>query len=221
MFWFKKKPPNWLPPDYPVYAAPHVGMPWTLTDDQAKENFDYLLQNKPFRIEALATLLTNFDIDLQAGLSAESPDQLLIDLHNWSGEYWHQLPKSEAAANLSTQQEKRIHWFNSDCSGDDLIYSVITDTGIALGELLMRQMPNAYWSLVLDKEDIADKMLFAQRHLVSFPRNDGLTRHSTSDVILLAMDRYASIDSFNHKYANPWQMTFHRISKVGIKGALD
>ena len=221
MFWFKKKPPNWLPSDYPVYAAPHVGMPWELTDDQAKENFDYLLQNKQFRIEALANLLTKFDIDLQAGLSAESPDQLLIELHNWSGEYWHQLPKSKAMANLSMQRDKDSHWFNSDCSGDDLIYSVITDTGIALGEQLIRQMPSAYWSLVLDKEDVADKMLFAQRHLVLIPRNDGLTRHSRSDVILLAMDRYASIDSFDHKYANPWLMSAHGSIEIGIKGSSD
>jgi len=86
---------GWLPPDYPVYEEPHVGIPWELTDAQAKENFEYFLQNKTLRIKALANLLTQFDIDLEAGLNAESPDELLTDLHKWSGDYWQQVPKSK------------------------------------------------------------------------------------------------------------------------------
>jgi len=90
-----------------------------------------------------------------------------------------------------------------------------------LGELLIRQLPSAYWSLVLDYEDIADKMLFARRYVVSVPWVDNPSHLGESDVLMQALDRYANPDSFEGKYVNSWLMSIHLDIESGFKGTLD
>ena len=143
-----KKPPHWLK-DYPLYAQPFAAAASKLTDAQGDANFSYFLTNKDSRINALASLLTSFDIDVHAGMKASSPDKLVTRLYQWSGEYWPQY--------FSKAIHTDAHWIASRRQDSDLIYSVITDTAIVIGELIIKHHPTYSWNL--DRE--ADNRIMA------------------------------------------------------------
>jgi len=144
--WFnKKKRPDWLA-GYPVYDAPHIGVGRTLSEVQANENLAYLLANKSDRLNGLSTLLEQFNIDVAAGFASDTPDGLINDLYQWSGEHWK---------DYHDKNHLRKQWLQSDRSGQDLIYSLAMDTALALGDLLIQHRPTYDWGVDLDVDNIA------------------------------------------------------------------
>ncbi|ASJ76629.1 hypothetical protein [Granulosicoccus antarcticus] len=90
----------------------------------------------------LADLLTGFDIDVRAGMNATSPDPLVTQLYQWSGEHWPMF------------FDKAIHnerqWIASNKQDGNRIYSVIMDTAIVMGELIIKHRPTYCWNLDRD-----------------------------------------------------------------------
>lgn len=150
---FKKKPLNWLS-GYPVYEQPFTAAACKLTGAQADANFEYFAAHKDLRINALSSLLTGFDIDIHAGLSSASPDTLVTQLYQWSGEHWPQYFDKGIHSNK--------HWIASTRQDANLIYSLITDTAIVIGELIIKQRPTYSWNLDRD----ADNKLMASYNRV-------------------------------------------------------
>lgn len=170
MHWFKR----WLGlkpklPDllitYPPYEIPYPGggceidpmerafLPSThldykhITPEQAQANLDYLLTHKQVRIDIFACLLKHFDVDVHTGLEANNPKPFLDQLHLWVYTQW----PSVYSKKLADPQR----WWDSPKHGEDIVYSMITDMAIVLGELVIRHHPDFYWDLNRNPKDKA------------------------------------------------------------------
>src|SRR5215813_5729923 len=74
--------------DYPPYRIPHRGPGRRLSLAEAEENLTYLLDHKEERLAIVSALLTRFDLDAAAGLTADDMRPLLDGLWRWSCAEW-------------------------------------------------------------------------------------------------------------------------------------
>lgn len=154
MAWFKEwfnltskpKLPGLLK-DYPPYSAPYPGSGDNLTPKQAQANLNYLLTHKRVRINIFAELLEHFDIDIHTGLKAADPKVLLDQLHRWVHTQW----PSVHTKSLATLPYN--HWVVSTRNGDEIVFSMLMDMAIVLGELVLRHQPEFYWDINRNPQD--------------------------------------------------------------------
>lgn len=118
-----------------------------ITPEQGQANLDYLLANKQVRIEIFAGLLTHFDIDVHAGLEAADPQPFLDQLHTWVYTQWPSLYSKKLA--------EPQRWWGSAKHGEDIVYSLIMDMAIVLGELVIYHHPEFHWDLNRNPKDKA------------------------------------------------------------------
>jgi len=192
---FKKKKVNavWLA-DYPVYEAPHIGVGRALSEVQAEENLSYLLANKSSRIEALSTLLKTFDIDVAAGFAYATPEQLITQLYDWSGEHWGAYNRAEYT---------RKHWQTNQRRDDDLIYSVVMDTAIVLGDLLVQHKPTYQWGLDVDSGNAG--MSSYRRCVVQAPMATDPSIMAIFDPEQMVAERVFDPNKPHWAWENQWQ----------------
>ncbi len=182
---------GWLR-DYPPYQAPHVGVGRTLSEAQASENLDYLLANKAQRLHYLAELVEQFDIDVMAGLDSNSPQGLVDALYHWADAHWSDVAGTDKTRNA---------WPKSTRDGDDLIYSVVTDTAIALGQLLVRHRPTYAWGLDLDASNVT--MASYRRCVVQAPMKT-CQHMAIADVEQMVAERVFNAGKPHWKWENQW-----------------
>lgn len=151
-----------LPPmsldGYPPYDAPHPGRALMLTPEQARENFDHFLAERQERLNALGSLLASFGLDLGKGLEASDPEPFLKSLQDWTVATWPGLYDPSLA--------KLEVWWNTRRRGREIVYSMLLDVGIALGEMVVRRRPDYAWTLDLDPDNKRDEMDSYQRPVV-------------------------------------------------------
>jgi hypothetical protein len=109
-------------------------------------------------------LLTQFDLDVSAGLTADDPRPFLDGLWRWSCAEW---PTVHDAAFLPIDV-----WLNSSREGPEIIFSMLMDVGILLGELVLARRADYHWALDLDQQNAADDMVSWQRPVVLRPADD-------------------------------------------------
>lgn len=133
---------------YPPYCIPFPGRGWALTLVQAEANMDYLLAHKAERLRIVGQLLAQFGIDLGAGLAAPDPKPFLDAIWRWTAAEWP-LVYDPALASLDA-------WLSSRRDGPEIVFSLIADTGIALGEIVLMHRPDYAWALDLDPDNKAE-----------------------------------------------------------------
>lgn len=195
---FKKKLLPWLN-GYPCYEQPFAAAAYKLTDVQADANFDYFLANKASRIGALADLLTGFDIDVHAGMNDTSPDALVTQLYQWSGEHWPQYFDKAIHSNT--------HWIASNKLNANLIYSVITDTAIVIGELIITHRSNYAWSL--DRVDDNKAMASYNRCVLTAPWLPEPDKLTVVDVEAEVAQRFLDADYIRQRRDELWLKLVH------------
>ncbi|AZZ90145.1 MULTISPECIES: hypothetical protein [unclassified Hahella] len=127
--------------DYPPYQAPHSQEPFSLTIEQAYANLNYLIAEKANRLVIYGELLRKFGLDLDEGLHNASPEAFLRDLHAWAYKHWPEVYEPHLA--------RKDIWLNSKRDGDHIVFSMLMDTAIALGEIVVKHRPRTYWGLDL------------------------------------------------------------------------
>lgn len=130
---------------YPPYQAPFPGHPPALDLAQARANLDYLLAQRTERLANLDGLLADDGIDVRSGLTADDPSPLLDGLHHWAKTQWPGLHDRKLASTAT--------WLRSSRDGPEIVYSLLMDVAILLGELIVRRRPRFVWSLDLDPEN--------------------------------------------------------------------
>lgn len=140
---------------YPPYVAPHAGPPGRLARAQADENLAHLLAHLDQRLAALSTLLHDFGIDPAPALAGADPGPLLDALHGWAQAEWRATHDAELAV--------LGRWLGSPRSGREIVFSLLLDVALLLGELVRRRDPRWEWALDLDPANRRDGMPSAMR----------------------------------------------------------
>ncbi|MBX2884055.1 MAG: hypothetical protein KTR32_29140 [Granulosicoccus sp.] len=183
---------------YPEYAAPHSGSPHLLfSADQARENLHYLLDMKASRIAILAALVKQEGITLPENLDTEDPKTLINQLHGWAGVRWAECHRKDNA--------DRKHWLNvTNRTGDDKIYSVVMDTAIVLGELVIKHKPQFAWAVDIDPENLADGMATSNRCVLAGHLESEAAAPYLLDVEQIAAERYYDAGNIRQRHDNTW-----------------
>ena len=126
---------------YPPYVPPVVKSPHELTDVEAEANLADLLRVRPERLVRFGALLAEFGISLDEGLKLASPERWLDALSRWSVEQWPSIYDTRLATYHARRSALRDH----------PVFGLLTDTGLALGETILRHRPDYRWALDLDR----------------------------------------------------------------------
>lgn len=175
---------------YPPYQAPFPGHALDLDLAQAQANLDYLLAQRTERLTILGDLLDDDRIDVKTGLTADDPAPLLDGLHQWAKTQWPGLHDRKLATTET--------WLRSSRAGPEIVYSLLMDVAILLGELIVRHRPRFAWSLDLDPEngpggipgDPDDFMTSYKRPVVMIPKGGPLLAPVILDVEDIVVMQY-------------------------------
>lgn len=193
---------------YPVYAAPHAyrrdGQLLSLA--QAQENLEYLRTQRPTRLGIVGDFLhTEAGVDAAAALAGAEPAALLNGLHRWSLRVFPALQK--AAPQLARDEV----WLASDRRGPEIVYSLLMDLALLLGELILIRRPAFQWALDLDEGNLLDGMDSVRRPVLQFlPTPTSTAAGDASmppvqlDVEALVVHRYREPDSPSLQWMNGW-----------------
>ncbi|MGV0583708.1 hypothetical protein ABQE45_08170 [Mycobacteroides chelonae] len=126
--------------DYPPYETPFPGDPRKLSLDQCEENLRYLLDQRATRLKIAADLLRQFDIDLDAGLGAHTPDPLLTSLNAWAHTEW------PAAYTPAFSASPKL-WLPRHKAGEHIVLAMLMDIAIVLGQVVINKRKDYDWRL--------------------------------------------------------------------------
>jgi hypothetical protein len=181
---------------YRPYEAPYAGpaTEWTLA--QAEANLQYLLQHRTERLEVLSALLTGFGIQTTPALTGDDPGAFVDSLHRWANAEWPALHEPRLAT--------RERWLRSSRRGTEIVYSLLMDVAILLGELIVRRRPTIAWALDLDETNGRDGMTsFRRPVLVTRRQGDGM--QVEIDVEEIVVTRYLQPRSPGLTHLNGWK----------------
>jgi hypothetical protein len=136
-------------------VAPHVGPPRRWTDAQAHENLAHLMSHKPERLAGLARFLDPVGIDIRPALDGGPWEPTVQALHQWANAQWPALHDPRHASTA--------HWLASLRQGEDIVYSLLLDVALLLGELVVQRHPGFRWDLDLDPQNGRDDMTSYRR----------------------------------------------------------
>jgi hypothetical protein len=141
---------------YPPYVAPHVGPPARWSRAQAEDNLAHLVAHVDERLQVLGALLRETaDIDIAPALAGADAGPLLERLHAWANAEWR------ATHDPALAQFGR--WRSSTRAGPEIVFSLLLDVALLLGELVRRRDPRWQWALDLDPANLRDGMDSAMR----------------------------------------------------------
>lgn len=192
---------------YSPYTAPHTANPVSLEPAQALENLAYLQNNKAQRLDTLHELLTLHGIAIKPALQGEPYEPMVESLYRWAQQEWPQ-----AAAPAVAQ---RAMWRETTRQDNEIIYSLVMDCAIALGELVIHHRPDFSWAVDLDPQNIKDQMPSAHRVVLQAPSLSHPGQHVLIDWEELTVAMLLNPTSAANRVINLWQ----RVCAEAISGA--
>jgi hypothetical protein len=184
---------------YPPYRAPHRGPPSLWTLDQARENFDRFGAARDERMGHVASLLREYGVDLSGALAGGDYLPALEALHAWVNDRWPALHDPAIATPAA--------WLASSREGREIVYSLVLDIAIVLGELVVRRRPAYAWRLHLDEIDGRDDMPSYRRAVVAMAPVGLMPAAIVLDFEELVASRYWSPGSAAERLSNGWART--------------
>ena len=194
---------------YESFAAPHRGPGRLLTDLQAQANWAHFQQVLPQRLQQASVLLREeAQIDISAALAdpRQEAAPLADALQHWATTAWPALPPRPRPG--------LMHWLQSPRSGDDIVFSLLLDLAIVLGEAVRKGNPDWHWGLDLDPKNIADDMVSARRVVLLADPVGTLPQAFVLDVEQVVVHRFLHPDDASQRLLNP----FRRLVDEAIRG---
>lgn len=210
-----------LPPllaHYPPYEAPHAGHGRQLSLAQARENLAYFESVKDHRLACIAALLRSAaNIDPEPALHSprEHGAALTDALDRWAAAQWPTLP--------APQLPRLSAWLESSRRGPDIVYSMLLDLAILLGEVVRTGNADWSWGLDLDTSRLQAGLETARRTVLSADPVGAATQPFLIDVESIVVGRYLmpaqsswmrGADGGGPRSLNPW----HRLVDEGLAG---
>ncbi len=196
---------------YKPYVAPHVLGNHLLSEAQAADNLQYLLDNKNDRLKQLSALLAEFDITLTTNAAESEVEPLIEQLYRWAREHW--------PATISPKLATTKAWRTTDRQNDQIIYSVIMDTAIALGDMTIQQRPTFAWALDLDPVNIKDQMASAKRPVLQAKSISHPDTMALVDWEEVAVTQLIDHDMVAYKALNQWQQVYENAVSGLVEGS--
>jgi hypothetical protein len=183
---------------YPAYHAPYVGYGIEVSHAKAYANYAYFQAVLPMRLQLISKLLResgNIDVSAALRFPVDSGRLLAIALQKWATEEWRLL--------VGNRQWTRRQWLHSSRDKDDIVFSMLLDLAILLGEIIIRANSDWRWSLDMTEENVTDDMTSAHRIvLLADPVGD----HAEPFVIDLeeiVVHRFLHADEPSQRLLNP------------------
>lgn len=170
---------------YAPYRAPFPGPARALTLKQAKDNHAYLLATKPHRLELLAPVLAHSGISLD-DYKTESFVEFLEALDKWA--------LTEFPGVFRKKLAERKAWENSNRAGDEIVYSLLMDVALLLGETMVAQSSNCSWTLDLSDDSRLDGMTTYQRSVICVDNGHREDSPVYVDIEQIVVGRYRDCD---------------------------
>lgn len=194
---------------YPPFEQPHAGPPdrWTLA--QAQQNLESLLMQRERRLQLLDQLLATQHIDIQPALLGGEYHALLRALHHWAEAQWPALYDRRSIA--------RARAFSSDRRGPDIVYSMLMDVALLLGELVVRRRPSFRWALDLDEQNGRDGMATYRRPVLVSHREGARPLQVEIDLESIVLGWFAQLGTGSPVLAVDWL----RVVDDAVSGACE
>jgi hypothetical protein len=185
--------------DYPPATPPHLGSGAQLSDSQAQQNWAWFQTALPERLQIVRQwLLAHGGPDPQALQGAAYAKAL----NGWAKQHWSRLPP---AARLPAHPP----WPAVPRHGAYIVYSLLGDLALTLGEAVRQGNAHWRWGLNLDAIDLADGMHSSRRVVLLAEM-----RHPTPETQEVVIDLEAMIvrdyefpNSPNFSYLEVWART--------------
>lgn len=195
--------------EYPPYDAPHIGRGTQLSEAQARANLAYFQQALPQRLHIVSALLreeAGIEVDAALAAPGQQAGALADALHRWAGAAWPPL-----AQGRPTMLDA---WLGSRRDGEDIVFSMLLDVAILLGELVRRGNPDWRWDLDLDPDNFADEMPSARRVVLLADPVGEMPRPFVLDAEDIVVHRFLHPDDPSQRWLNP----FRRMVEQGLQG---
>jgi hypothetical protein len=178
---------------YPAYHAPFIGPPQHWSLEQAQANLAHRLEHRELRLQTLAALLADHDVDIKSPLAGGKLKPMLNALNAWVEEHWPALHDDEIATSEV--------WLRSPRDGKEIIYSLVFDIGLLLGELVVRRRSDYTWTISFDASD-KNNLLSFNRAVIQLPATGEMSAPVTHDFESMVAWRYWNPQSA--KGLNSW-----------------
>ncbi len=151
---------------YPPYAIPHPGPGRALSLAQADANLAYLVAHRGKRLAAVRALLSECGVDMTDACGTGDPGPFLDRVWAWIRAEWPAIHDPLLA--------RRDRWLGSRRAGEEIVYSLVADVAILLGEVVLSRRPDFGWALDLDPGNEGDEegMVSQRRPCVIRPADD-------------------------------------------------
>ena len=136
---------------YPAIQLPHTGEAIELKPDAVDENFTYWQRILPERLILIRGLLSEYGINWPQELDTCEYNELLTQTREWARKHWPVLAtlvKSDAITRWQEQQK----------SADCIVFTLVSDVSLLLGELIIAKRPSFKWGIDTDEKNRDDAM---------------------------------------------------------------
>jgi hypothetical protein len=137
-YWLRNRKLKRMLAGYPAYTPPHLGIEWTMSEQHARENFEYFLAERAKRLDIVKRFLEPF------GISLDFTDRARRAVDRWLASYGALLFVSETGASFWTH---RPQW-----AGPRSGLNVIFDLAIYIGEFAIVESPWLSWDIDVQHE---------------------------------------------------------------------
>lgn len=127
---------------YPPFTPLHLGA--KLSTAQADANLAQLVEAVPERLKIISALLAQEKLDPRDALAQNDPRPFLSALWNWGRPRWSTAPQPWRGVRS---------WRESQRGGEDILLSLLSDTGVLLGEIIRGFRPEYHWAMVEGREE--------------------------------------------------------------------
>jgi hypothetical protein len=181
--------------------------------EQAQANLGYLLAHREARLSHLTRFLSGFNVEVAAALRGGPFEAPLNALHEWT--------KQEFPRIYDPQLAKREVWVESSRTGAEIVYSLMMDIALLLGELVVTRRQEYSWSLDLDPDNEADQMTSHKRAVVQLPKGEPFPAPIIFDFEAIVVSHFFNVsfpdfglidmpgqqvrDAISGAYERPWR----------------
>ena len=135
--------------NYPAIQLPHTGEANGLKPAAVSENFNYWQRVLPERLTMIRSLLTEYGIHWPQELDTCDHGELLTQTRGWARKHWPVL------ANL-VHGDTKARWQEQHKSDDCIVFTLVSDISLLLGELIIAKRPSFQWSIDMEEQNRVD-----------------------------------------------------------------